>query len=73
MGLIWNLNATGRVLILFFAFANVRYGPILFFDIFSNVQKNYPRNRLKLFQYLERKLEFEEALLIIITKNRRII
>ena len=45
----------------------------IFRYILKQVQKSYPRKRLKIFRYLERKLEFEQALLIIATINRWII
>ena len=47
--LIWNPHAACRVLISFFDFVKVQYGPILSLDIFSD-------NRLKKFRYLKNKL-----------------
>lgn len=45
----------------------------IFRYILKQAQKSYSRKRLKIFRYLERKLEFEQALSIIATINRWII
>lgn len=51
---------------IFLFLLKVRCEPI---SISQTGQKNYPTNRLKIFRYFKRRLEFEEALLIIITKH----